>query len=405
MYPDRVVANIRAFERIFTSAGVTGAIFYGKKANKAACVVRACAEAGCGVDVSSADELKAAKAGGIRGRDLMVTGPAKSDVLLQMATRDDALIAVDDLDELARSSTIGGPSRVLLRVLPPRSNSRFGMTEDELDLALRLTDTDSIRLHGFSFHLAGYEANPRADLALSLIERCHEGRRLGHPMTTISIGGGFGVDYVPSRAWETFLRGVNPRWFHGDRAPHPESYYPYHCPIPGPAMLAAILERSNLADRLRRSGIKLAIEPGRALLDQAGSSVFGIQGIKTRLAHGLPYHILTVNGTSLSLSEQWFDSEYLPDPVLWPQRPGNTTPTCVGGSSCLEDDMLSWRRIPLPRSATTEDLLIYPNTAGYQMDSNESSFHGLPLPPKVVLRSSPDGRQFDWNLDTDGFPI
>lgn len=400
MYPDQVVENIRGFQRVFARAGVPGSVYYGKKANKADCVVRACAEAGCGVDVASIDELTDATRGGIPGADLMVTGPAKSDRLLELATRARALIAVDDLDELARLSRFPGPSRVLLRVLPPGSSSRFGLTEQELDLALTEIDRDVIHLHGFSFHLAGYEAAPRAALTHALIERCRKARVLDHPISTISIGGGFGVDYVSGADWEAFRKGVNPRWFHGDRAPGAGSYYPYHCPVPGPAMLAAILGSDDLADTLRETGIRLAIEPGRALLDRAGSTVFGIQGVKTRLAHGVPYDILTANGTSLSLSEQWFNSEYLPDPVLWPQRPGNLTPTCVGGSSCLEDDMLSWRRIPLPRPATTDDLLIYPNTAGYQMDSNESSFHGLPIPPKVVLRSSPDRRQFNWRLDT-----
>ncbi|MGW4120894.1 Y4yA family PLP-dependent enzyme [Nocardia sp. NPDC004711] len=403
MYPDRIVANIQAFQRVFACTDVAGAIYYGKKANKAACVVRACAEAGSGIDVASVGELKAAMTGGIQGCDLMVTGPAKSNQLLELATRAGALIAVDDLDELARLCAIDIMSRVLLRVLPLGSDSRLGMTSDEVDLALTFVDTSSIRLEGFSFHLSGYEVAPRAELALALIERCREARGLGHPITTISIGGGFGVDYVPARAWEAFLGGVNPRWFHRDRAP--DSYYPYHCPVPGPAMLAAILEHQDLAKLLRQYGIGLAIEPGRALLDSAGSTVFGIQGVKVRTAHEVPYLIVTANGTSLSLSEQWFDSEYLPDPVLWPRSAGNPTPTCVGGSSCLEEDMLSWRRIPLPRPATTDDLLIYPNTAGYQMDSNESSFHDLPIPPKIVLRSSPDGRQFDWTFDTDGFPI
>ncbi len=405
MYPDRIVANIAAFARVFTRTGVEGAIYYGKKANKAACVVRACAEAGCGIDVASVGELRAAMDGGIRGSDLMVTGPAKSNPLLELATRSRALIAVDDLDELARLCAMDTASRVLLRVLPPGSDSRLGMTPDEVDIALDRLRGSSIRLEGFSFHLSGYEVAPRAELALALIQRCREARGLGHPATTISIGGGFGVDYVPARAWETFIDGVNPRWFHRDRAPDPASYYPYHCPVPGPAMLAAILEHKDLANLVRRQGIRLVIEPGRALLDSAGSTVFGIQGVKVRTAHERPYLILTANGTSLSLSEQWFDSEYLPDPVLWPRSSGKPTPTCVGGSSCLEEDMLSWRRIPLPRAATTDDLLIYPNTAGYQMDSNESSFHDLPIPPKVVLRSSPDGRQFDWTFDTDGFPI
>ncbi|MGX1806641.1 Y4yA family PLP-dependent enzyme [Nocardia sp. NPDC055321] len=400
MYPERVVRNIRDFQRVFTGHGVVGAIYYGKKANKSPSVVRACARAGAGVDVSSAQEFVAALGGGVRGADLMVTGPSKSARLLELAARHRALVAIDDLGELARLGAVAKgnePARVMLRVMPPNSGSRFGLTCDELDLALTAADEKSIRLEGFSFHLTGYDVADRAELALTLIERCREARGLGHPVTTISIGGGFGVNYVAAETWRAFLDGVNPRWFHGDRAPRTETYYPYHCPVPGPAMLAAILEYRQLADQLRASGIRLAIEPGRALLDRAGCSVFGVQGVKTRTAHGHRYAILTVNGTSLSLSEQWFASEYLPDPVLWPPRPGELTPTCVGGASCLEDDMLSRRRIPLPRPAEIGDLLVYPNTAGYQMDSNESAFHELPVPAKVVLHTA--NGELRWTLD------
>jgi diaminopimelate decarboxylase len=43
------------------------------------------------------------------------------------------------------------------------------------------------------------------------------------------------------------------------------------------------------------------------------------------------------------------------------------------------------------------DLLVYPNTAGYQMDSNESRFHDLPLPPKIAV--SPRGSSVRWWFD------
>ncbi|WP_330250324.1 Y4yA family PLP-dependent enzyme [Nocardia sp. NBC_00565] len=404
MYPPRVAVNINGFRQAFEQYGVDGAIYYGKKANKAACVARACAEHGAGVDVSSIGELNAALSHGVRGDELMVTGPAKSDDLLWLAVRHGALIALDSLDELARLAafaTPGAAARVLLRVLPNGSASRFGMTGDELDRAISVIGAsgtvghESIRLQGFSFHLSGYDAVARAEHADELITRCLDARTLGHPATTISIGGGFGVDYVPATAWSEFTEHANRQWFHAGKSF--DSYYPYHFPAPGPAMLAAILAPDGLAERLRDNDIRLAIEPGRALLDRAGSTVFRVQGSKTRHADGHPYQLLTVDGTSLSLSEQWFDSEYLPDPILWPPRPGELTPTCVGAASCLESDMLSWRRIPLPRQAEVGDLLIYPNTAGYQMDSNESAFHELPIPPKVVLRDT--GDRLRWTLD------
>ncbi|MRH86784.1 Y4yA family PLP-dependent enzyme [Nocardia sp. SYP-A9097] len=404
--PTRVVENIEAFENVFTRMNVDGVIYYGKKANKSPSVVQACVSTGVGVDVSSLREFEAALHEGICGAQIVVTGSAKSDELLASAARHGALIAIDELAELSRLTAIGIAARVLLRMLPPGTTSRFGMTSEELNEALGCIDTGLITLEGFSFHLSGYRIEPRAELAADLIGWCRRAHELGHPANTISIGGGFGVDYVPAEAWENFQDGVNPRWFHGDKVP--THYYPYHFPVPGPAMLAAVLEHRGLADSLRTNKIRLAIEPGRSLLDQAGCTVFQVQGAKTRQAHDLPYRLLTVNGTSFSLSEQWFESEFLPDPILWPQLPGDLTPTCVGGSSCLDDDMLSRRRIPLPRAALLGDLLIYPNTAGYQMDSNESSFHELPLPPKVIAvraddgryRFAIDGRYFEWGLDS-----
>lgn len=411
MYPPLVGRHIDGFRAVFEQAGIDGVVYYGKKANKSPAVARACAENGAGVDVSSTGELTAALAQGVRGDELMVTGPAKSDDLLWLATRHGALIAVDDLGELERLAALGSsaaPVRVLLRVLPAASASRFGLTEAELEQALTaLADRGSIRLEGFSFHLSGYDAVARAELAAELIARCLHARTLGHPATTLSIGGGFGVDYVPAAEWAEFTEHVDRRWFHSGKSF--ESYYPYHFPTPGPAMLAAILDHDGLAQRLRDNTIRLAVEPGRALLAHAGFTVFRVQGSKLRHADGAPYRLLTVDGTSLSLSEQWFESEYLPDPLLWPARPGTPTPTSVGAATCLDSDMLSWRRIPLPRAAEVGDLLIYPNTAGYQMDSNESAFHDLPIPPKVVLHDAPvlthpadchpPGARFRWTLD------
>ncbi|WP_334023974.1 Y4yA family PLP-dependent enzyme [Nocardia terpenica] len=398
MYPARVGRNIDGFRAVFERFGVEGAIFYGKKANKAGCVVRACAEHGAGVDVASVGELRAALAHGVRGDELVVTGPAKSEELLWLAARHGGLIAVDELGELNRLVALGLPARILLRVLPPGSSSRFGMTDGELDIALTGTDLGPVRLEGFSFHLSGYDPVARSQMAAALVERCRAARALGHPVFTISIGGGFAVDYVPADAWHAFTEHAGPHWFHAGK--RFDSYYPYHCPAPGPAMLAAVLEHGDLATLLRDNGIRLAIEPGRALLDRAGSTVFRVQGAKTRTAHDNPYQLLTVDGTSLSLSEQWFESEYLPDPVLWPARPGDPTPAAVGAATCLESDLLSWRRIPLPRAAEPGDLLVYPNTAGYQMDSNESPFHQLPIPPKVVLHDAPGGR-LRWTLDAE----
>jgi diaminopimelate decarboxylase len=98
------------------------------------------------------------------------------------------------------------------------------------------------------------------------------------------------------------------------------------------------------------------------------------------------------------VSEQWKGSEYLPEPILWPSTgTGDPIDACVGGASCLEYDMLTWRKVPFPRPPHYGDLLVYPNTAAYQMDKNETKFHQIPLPARVVV--SHTGSRFQWRLE------
>jgi diaminopimelate decarboxylase len=395
IFPEPFDTAVASFQAVLASAGVPGQIYYAKKANKAALWPRRCAETGIGVDVASLGELRSTLAEGVRGERIVVTGPTKSTDLLRLATLHGCLITVDALDELAQLVTLArryGLARLLLRVAPPQGNSRFGLIPNELHAALAccVAQASSVRLEGFSFHLSGYAPKPRAAMAATLLDWVDQARALGLAVTSVDIGGGFAVNYVDGADWQHFVPALNAENFHQQRE-FPD-YYPYHSPVAGAAMLRAVLDtvppgRSQpLAALLNAAKVTLLCEPGRALLDQAGLTVFQVEGVKQR-----GYGMVTVNGTSLSLSEQWFNSEFLPDPVLLDTDTAAIAdsdapfPACVVGTSCLESDVLSWRKIPFPRRPKAGDLLIYLNTAGYQMDSNESQFHQLPLPPKVVV--------------------
>ncbi|MEU9942689.1 Y4yA family PLP-dependent enzyme [Streptomyces lavendulae] len=421
LLPDRFDSNLAAFRTALDDAGVEGRVYYAKKANKARVLIDRCATAGAGVDVASLGELREALGHGVRGEDLVVTGPAKAESLLRVAAQQGALIAVDALDELDRVLTLGlpRPPRVLLRVHPAaQPNSRFGLGEEDLDEAMRsCAEADGrVRTEGFGFHLSGYDVQQRADLAGELVELCLKARVLGLQTDRISIGGGFAVDYVPADAWTRFLDRQHPGDYHAGKEFTAGDFYPYHSPVAGAEALRGVLAarpaRSGptLAERLREAAVMLLLEPGRALLDRAGASVFTVQGVKDREGYG----IVTVDGTSLSLSEQWFNSEYLPDPKLLPAHPGRPHPgrphsgrphdgapyrASIAGASCLDSDLLTWRKIAFPSRPQAGDLLVYPNTAGYQMDSNESPFHELPLPPKVVIDHPGAAARPRWRLD------
>lgn len=405
--------NALSFSAALRDHTVRGRVLFAKKANKARCFAAQCAPLDLGVDAASCGEVTQALGAGIPGEHIGVSGPAKTPELLRLALHQRCLVAIDDLQELqqfmslAREGALRG--RALLRIRPEtQCSSRFGLNEAERNEALRecAQGRRHIHLEGFSFHLAGYSPAQRAHMAHELVSLCVETRSMGFACSTINIGGGFGVRYVEEPHWDAFLLAQSSEHYHANK--RFDSFYPYHCASSGATMLGEILSArastadpaQSLASRCRAHDIQLLIEPGRALLDQAGFTAFRIQGLKDRESES-GYGIVTVDGMSFSLSEQWFNSEFLPDPVLLAASRAEPAPrgyaACIGGSSCLESDMLSWRKIHFPHKPRVNDFVVYINTAGYQMDSNESGFHDRPLPHKVALTITDDIPQ--WRLD------
>jgi diaminopimelate decarboxylase len=403
--PELFEENVTALRDVFAQSGAAVDILFAKKANKADCYVRSAAKLGIGVDVAGTPELIAALAGGVPGHRIGVSGPEKDDTLHTLAVQHGCLVAVDSLSELRRLAGTAArartTARVLLRARPGRQpRSRFGMAAEELSAAVGLCESDALTLRGFSFHLSGYSTSDRAVTAAEMIGHCLHARRHGSPSAEIvDIGGGLPVRYVDPHRWDAFLHQNQPGHYHANK--ELKDFYPYGGQ---PAVEAArdimahpVNDRETLAQRAARDGIRFLVEPGRALLDQAGFTLFRVQQVD----HRDGYAIVTVAGTSFSLSEQWFGSEYLPDPELLAARTAGDGlfPAAVAGSTCLESDMLTWRKIAFPRPVRRGDHLVYLNTAGYQMDSNESPFHDAPLPRKVVIRTNRDGTSSRWRLD------
>lgn len=408
VFPGEFMKRAKAFKRIFKETGVKGTIFYASKANKSEAFLEAASQCGLGVDVASREEMTAALAAGVKGDNLMLTGPDKGSSLHRLALRQGACIALDSLEELAslvQTCRDGdyGKARVVLRYRPAaEANSRFGLPASHMIAALRTLVAEKARLQlkGFSVHLSGYDIAARAAAGAELVEFCLTARGLGLAPTLIDLGGGWPVCYVDEQEWTTLNQNLQPGHFHAERAFG--GFYPYYQPVAGnQALRACLLSPLKAGETLQtlcaRHNLTVAVEPGRALLDQAGLSIFRIRSMKAR---DDGYAVLTVEGQSFSLSEQWFGSEFLPDPLLLPSAPRLARPSfaCVAGSSCLDSDMLTWRKIAFPVAPAPGDLLIYANTAGYQMDSNESSFHRAPLPKKVAVWT--EERRIHWCEDS-----
>lgn len=408
--PEIFEENITGLRRAFAEAGADADIFFAKKANKADCYVRSAAALGAGVDAASTPELVKTLAGGVPGHRIGISGPEKDDTLHALAVQHDSLISIDSASELRRVVTAAQlaqrPARVLLRSrADSQPKSRFGMAAAERDIAVNLCaeHATDVALQGFSFHLSGYSATERAGVANDMIEHCLEARRRGIPSAkVVDIGGGLPVRYVEPHLWDEFLHQNDSAHYHTDK--RFTDFYPYGGQ-PSTDAVTTILKCSiaggeSLSAKADRHGIRFIVEPGRALLDQAGFTLYRVQQVDDRRATD-GYAIVTVAGSSFSLSEQWFNSDYLPDPLLLSASPAadGVFPACVAGSTCLESDLVTWRKIGFPRPVQRGDHLVYVNTAGYQMDSNESPFHDAPLPLKVVMRLGDGTGPPRWQLD------
>lgn len=69
----------------------------------------------------------------------------------------------------------------------------------------------------------------------------------------------------------------------------------------------------------------------------------------------------------------------------------------IAGQSCLEDDLITNRFVSFNTVPERGDLLVFNNTAGYQMDLMESKFHLIPPPQKITLQKTEANTS--WTFD------
>jgi diaminopimelate decarboxylase len=405
--PNVLVENVDALRAVLRDHHLPFEMFYGAKVNKSNALVRAAVESGIGVDVSSIYELRDALRSGADGSRLCATGPAKTRVFHAALIGAGALIAIDSREEfddvlsLAREIAAEYPTRILLRYQPlSNSASRFGMTAADLLACLhRLAAVpEMLQFEGFHFHLSGYRYESRVETIAELAPLIDAARALGLSPRLLDIGGGMPVRYVDSALYNAFLLNQRETDYRNPRVP--SSFYPYGGNIGAAEWLGRLLASScarglSVARYLNRERLTLALEPGRSLVDQAAVSVFRITRVKS-LANGTL--AVFAEGSSFSACETWFASEFLVDPILiaadeadeandYTRHRGAsraTVPAYIAGHSCLDEDVITNRYVHFPKRPKAGDLLVYANTAGYQMDLLENEFHRHPMPRRVA---------------------
>ncbi|MBU2663413.1 Y4yA family PLP-dependent enzyme [Actinoplanes bogorensis] len=416
--PGALAANVEAFRAVYRRHHLRGHVYFAHKANRSSALLRELATTEAGVDVASLGELQHALGAGFTPDRIVATGPKNRD-FLGLAVRTGVLISVDSLDELLLLQKSG--ARVLLRLSGFTSTgvqtisrrSRFGIPFDRLDEALDRCE----EIAGIAYHLDTIGPPEKAVALEGCLAAIDECRRRGLPVWSIDIGGGFGVNYLADGAeWERYTTELGQAVL-GRRAPmtwNDHGYglrneagtlrgalglYPAYRPVSGPGYLDQLLatpapeQRRPLGELLLDSMIDLDIEPGRALLDQAGLVLARVVSADGEIVR------LDINAGDVSLEEHGV----LMDPVLVGDRREDPTEVFLLGNLCLESDLITRRKVTLPARPRPGDLLAFVNTAGYFMDfSATRALHQSIARTVAVSRRA---NRWTWCLDDQYWPV
>ncbi|WP_280342353.1 alanine racemase [Nocardia neocaledoniensis] len=409
VFPQVFAANLAGLRAVLDAAAPSARICYAHKVNRSAAFARTAAATDIAIDVSSAPELRSALAAGFPAERIEATGP-KGAAMLRAVLDAGVTVNVDNLWELRALAEATVPAPVLLRTsgFPGSAVSRFGIDLADMGAAFEILTRhrDRLRLLGFAFHLdtaATAERVRAVAECLRLVERAYD-----HGLTpsVLDIGGGlrqvFTADAAAYDRYDAALRagllGTGPRMHWGgntfgyhvaDGAVHGAPVFHKYANTESAAtmlgdLLAAPLPGHDgralgrvLADNL----LDLWLEPGKALVDQAGITLATVEFVK-RAGTGATLVHLDLSRDTVTAADQ----EVLIDPiVLTDAPPAAPVGVYFAGHLCLERDLITQRQVRVEALPEPGDTVVFANTAAYHTDLSAARAGMHPEPAKVAV--------------------
>lgn len=260
--------SIRERCRAFKSAleGYDHHLAYAVKANGNVALLRLIAAEQLGADVASKGEVFLALSAGFAPESISLSGVGKRRDEMTFALQNNVrTFYVESEQEWDALGEIAGHLGIRVRVLvrlnldieagghdyisTSKKRDKFGLTPHRaLALAARAEHSPHIDFRGLHVHIGSQITwlEPFIEAAQKLSEIVEQFRHSSIPVHDLDIGGGFGVVY------EGFLQ-------------HPLLDEPQPEPVPD---IATILDR--ILPILRASGCRIALQPGRAIVAEAG---------------------------------------------------------------------------------------------------------------------------------------
>lgn len=372
---ERIRERCRTYlEAVKTAFDGRGKVLY---ASKAACFRRLyeiMKEEGMGIDVVSSGEIYTAKRAGYPLKCAYFHSNNKTDADIEYAIAEGVGYFVVDneeelyaIDRIARAANV--KQKILLRITPGidphtyaavatgKVDSKFGSAIETgqadaiTGLALSLGNID---LRGFHCHVGSQVFDSEvyiraAEVMLTFVASVYE--KLGFLASELDIGGGYGVRYISEQ--------------------------------PEIDIAANISEvASYMKKKARELGIELprvAFEPGRSIVADAGATVYTVGTVKR--IPGYKSYVSVDGGMADNPRYALYGSPYTILTVAKPE--GEAESYSVVGRCCESGDILQ-EGVTLPSSIKRGDLLACLTTGAYHY-SMSSNYNRLTRPPIVMI--------------------
>ena len=349
-----------------TFAGLDTLICYAIKANSNQAVIATLARLGAGMDVVSEGELRRARAAGVPADRIIFAGVGKTREEMAYALGEgihgfnvESEPELDALSEVA--AALGQTARIALRINPDvdakthakistgKAENKFGIPYgDAPRLYAKAAKLPGIKVAGIHMHIGSQitDLKPFRDAFTLMRELAVELRRNGHAIEHLDMGGGLGVPYHSGN----------------DIPPSPRAY--------------AEVVRETVGDL----GLKIALEPGRMIVANAGVLV-------SRVIYAKRGSAKTFTIVDAAMNDLIRPTLYEAEHEIWPvaEEAGRKAPIVqdVVGPVCETGDYLALNRKLPPFGAG--DLMAF-MTAGAYGAAMSSTYNSRLLVPEVLVK-------------------
>lgn len=382
MDEDYIRSVCRAFRQTIAQTYGAGNMAYASKAFSCKAIYNVMKQEGTCIDVVSGGEIYTASAAGFDMSKAFFHGNNKTDAELDLAMREGVgTIVVDAADDAERineyAKKYGKVQKVLVRVNPgveahthsyiqtAKVDSKFGFAikSGAAEAAVRqAAGMSNLKFAGVHCHI-GSQIFDRSAFALAVdvmtdfIKKLQED---GISVDVLNLGGGFGVHYTEE----------DPKY-------NVREYCDY-----------VKLLTQTLSDCVERKGIKkpeFIIEPGRAIVGEAGVTLYTVGAIKD--IPGVRKYVAIDGGMTDNIRPALYEAKY--EAVL--ANRANEKPeevVTIAGKCCESGDIII-KDIALPKVRRGDLLAVF--TTGAYCYSMASNYNRNTIPPVVIVRGGKSG--------------